>query len=280
MSFTIPQNSISCFIGRVDEVDKDFVTNGILWVDFDDLDGTKNGKPRDQDGTSIRKVYASWTLRSAYAAWENPPKIEYRGELELEGGIQFTDADIELEINNMDIDISNADINLMNLSVTGGPPLQGPCTTPTGPGNATIPVAISAATGSGKCNITKNGLGAIKGGPNTAKVTIRAGSKATTNDSKVKHCIAKLQTEDRKKYAVKLVANKQSVSPWCTAATSQNAGEDNSFDQDVRLKREHFIMAKHKISESDQDAPNGGDRVLCLAFGNSMANLYAVDVFI
>lgn len=275
MRFTVPPNSMSCFIGRVDEVDKDFVTNGVLWVDFDDLDGSTEGLHHDEDGTRVRKVYASWTLRSAYAAWENPPIIEYKGELELEGQIEIKDADIEIELPNSDIDISNADINLMNLSISGGPPLQGPCTTPVGPGNATIPVAISAATGSGKCTISANTMGSVKGSDAGSKVTIRAGSAATNNDDSVKNCTLLMQSEDRKKYTIKLVANKQSVSPWCTEVSKENAGEDNSIDDDVKLNRKHFIMDK-----VNDDHPHGGDKVLCLAFGNSMSNMYAVDVFI
>ena len=276
MSFTVPQNSISCFIGRVDEVDKNFVTNGILWVDFDDLDGTKNGKPRTEDGTTIQKVCASWTLRSAYAAWENPPKIEYRGELVLEGGIELKDTDIEIDLPNADISINGADIQLYNLLIQGGPPLQGTVMTPVGPGGiATVPVTISAAVGSGKCSIINNTLGHIKCSSPLSSATIRAGSSAKNNSNSVKNCTATLQTTDRKEYTVTLTATKQSVSPWCTSPNSKNAGADKQFDDDVRLKRSHFILDK-----VNDNHPHGGDKVLCMAFGNSMNNLYAVDIFI
>ena len=37
----IPVNSLSCFIGRIDELDENFEKNGIMWVDFDNIDGSK-----------------------------------------------------------------------------------------------------------------------------------------------------------------------------------------------------------------------------------------------
>ena len=276
-SFSIPQNSISCFIGRVDELDEHFAENGIMWVDFDDINGENDDrKKRDESGTRIKKVIASWTLRSAYAAWLVPPVIKYRGKMFLEGAVEFTTADIEVQ--SADIDISNADISLMNLTISGGPPLQGPCATPVGPGTATIPVAISAATGSGKCTISKNGLGTVA---NSGKVTFKAGkydSKGASSGS-VTDVIARLRTKDDKSYDIILTAEAKSVSPWNTPTTDVTKDSDPSSNEskdDKQIKRDFFIMDRVIAGVKANEC----DKVMCMAFGNSMDNLYAVDIFV
>lgn len=132
--YEIPPNSISCFIGRICEEPGDsFADDGILWVDCFDLDGSKDGPAHGEEGTTQRKAIASWTLRSAYIAWKNPPKITFKGSLKLKGKITLPNA------------------QLSNVTLAGGPPLTGTTVTvPALPGTATVPFAISSASGMAK----------------------------------------------------------------------------------------------------------------------------------
>lgn len=129
----VPRNSISCFIGRICETPEDsFADDGILWVDLYDIDGSVGGPPHGEDGTTEQKAIASWTLRAAYIAWNNPPKIKFKGSAKLKGRITMGNA------------------QLSNVNISGGPPLQGTVSCPLGPGTATTPVAISSASGTAK----------------------------------------------------------------------------------------------------------------------------------
>lgn len=131
--YEIPPNSLSCYIGRICEEPSDsFASDGILWVDFYDLDGSKGGASHEEEGSTQRKAIASWTLRSAYIAWKNPPKILFKGSMKLKGKVVLPNA------------------NLSNVTLSGGPPLQGTVAHPMGPGTATVPVTISSASGTAK----------------------------------------------------------------------------------------------------------------------------------
>lgn len=129
--FEIPPNTISCFIGRIcEEPGSSFANDGILWVDFYDIDGSKGGPGHGEDGSTQKKAIASWTLRAAYTAWKYPPKIKFKGHLKLKGKVSMPNA------------------QLSNVTIAGGPPLNG-VTAPI-PLQATVPVAISAASGMAK----------------------------------------------------------------------------------------------------------------------------------
>ena len=129
--YNIPRNSISCFIGRIcEEPSDDFASDGILWVDLCDLDGTQNGPKHGEDGSTQLKAIASWTLRSAYIAWNNPPNIKFKGKAKLKGKVSMPNA------------------QLSNVVLSGGSPLIG-VASPI-PLTVSTPVAISSAVGSAK----------------------------------------------------------------------------------------------------------------------------------
>lgn len=137
--YEIPKNSISCFIGRICEDPTDsFADDGILWVDLQDLTGEGNGPGHDEAGTTQKKAIASWTLRSAYIAWKNPPKIKFKGSVKLKGKISMPNA------------------QLSNVTLSGGPPLAGTVACPLGPGTSTTPLAISSASGTAKIEQGQN----------------------------------------------------------------------------------------------------------------------------
>ena len=147
---SVSNHTISCFIGRIcSEPDEDFAKNGILIVDTSSVDGAgSNTKNYDENGTIRRAATASWSIRAAYIAWNNPPKITYSGKVKLKGRITMDNA------------------QLSNVTISGGPPLQGVTTgvsvTPipypplpapvpypgTVTGNTTTPVTIASAVGS------------------------------------------------------------------------------------------------------------------------------------
>ena len=207
--YTIPNNSISCFIGRICEEPGDsFENDGILWVDIYDVNGENSDSPvHDEDGTTQYKAIASWTLRAAYTAWNKPPLIKFKGSMKLKGRITMNNA------------------QLSNVSISGGPPLQGTCTTPVGPGTSTTPVAISSATGTAKIEQTSD-----------------AEIEMTTDDN--------LDIELTSQLAAQL--------PWCVA--DEKAKEGDTLDEE-----RPFIKV--------------GDKALCMAFANSLSNLYVVDIF-
>lgn len=130
---SIPRNSISCFIGRICEDPGDsFEKDGILWIDTQDLGDEEDGPAHGEEGSTQIKATASWTLRAAYTAWNKPPMIKFKGSVKLKGKVSMSNA------------------QLSNVSISGGPPLNGNVTTPAGPGTATVPVAISSASGTAK----------------------------------------------------------------------------------------------------------------------------------
>lgn len=207
--FTIPRNSISCFIGRIcEEPGESFADDGILWVDTSDLDDTSDGPGKDESGTTQRPAVASWTLRAAYIAWNKPPKIKFKGHLKLKGTVSMPNA------------------VLSNVTLAGGPPLVGPTVTfPVLPGQATIPFAISAATGTAKIE----------------QQTIAELDVATEGSN----------------LDIELTSQTAAQLPWCVSDSGASDG-DEVADDGV------FI---HK-----------GDFALCMAFGNSLSNLYVVDI--
>lgn len=207
--FEIPRNSISCFIGRIcEDPGESFEKDGVLWVDITDLDGSMNGPEHDNPGTTQRKAIASWTLRSAFIAWNKPPKIKFKGSVKLKGRITMSNA------------------QLSNVTISGGPPMQGSVTHPYGPGTSITPVSISSASGTAK---------------------IEQGSKAEIE----------MKTEGES-LDIELTSQLGAQLPWCVA--SDGAAEKDDIDEEGV-----FIKA--------------GDLALCMAFGNSLSNLYVVDVF-
>lgn len=129
----IPRNSLSCFIGRIcEDPGEDFMKDGVLWVDVYDLEGDENGPSHGEEGTTQRKAIASWTLRAAYTAWKKPPKIKFKGKLKVNGKVSMGNA------------------KLSNVTLSGGPPMQGTTTCGMGPGTAVVPFSISSASGTAK----------------------------------------------------------------------------------------------------------------------------------
>lgn len=207
--YEIPRNSLSCFVGRICETPSDsFEVDGILWVDFSDLDGSQNGPAHGEGGTTQRKAIASWTLRSAYVAWKRPPKIKFKGTAKMNGRITMNNA------------------QLSNVMISGGPPMQGTVTTPAGPGTSTTPVAISSASG-------------------TAKIEQSSGAEIemTTDDN--------LDIELTSQVAAQL--------PWCVNDSGNSKEGETVSEEGLFIKK--------------------GDYALCLAIGNSLSNLYVVDIF-
>ena len=207
--YEIPQNAISCFIGRIcEEPGENFATDGVLWVDCYDLDGSQGMPSHGEEGSTQRKAIASWTLRAAYIAWNNPPKVKFKGSLKVKGKVVLPNA------------------QLSNVTISGGPPLQGTVAHPMGPGTATVPVAISSASGTAKIEQSINGELEV----------------ATEGEN--------LDIELTSQHAAQL--------PWCVS--SNNANEGDELDEDSEFIKE-------------------GDLALCMAFANSLSNLYVVDIF-
>ena len=207
--FIIPPNTISVYIGRVcEDVTDSFAEDGILWVDVYDLDGSNNGPAHGENGSTQIKATASWTLRSAFIAWKNPPKITFKGSLRLKGKISMPNA------------------QLSNVTLSGGPPLTGTTVTvPSIPGTATIPFAISNASGIAKIEQSANAL-------------IDMATEGENLD-------------------IELTSQKSAQLPWCVKS-------DEASDGDEVDEEETFIKE--------------GDYVLCIACGNTIHNLYVVDI--
>lgn len=210
--FEIPRNSISCFIGRIcEEPNESFESDGILWVDVVDLDGKYGSPKHGEQGTTQRKALASWTLRAAYIAWNKPPKIKFKGGVKLKGRVTMSNA------------------QLTNVNLSGGAPMQGTALCSPYAGTATIPVAISSATG-------------------TAKIEQQTDAEiemSTENDN----------------LDIELTSQMEAQLPWCVSSTDAEEGKEISTDDE-----EHSFI---KV----------GDLALCMAFGNSLSNLYVVDIF-
>lgn len=214
---TVPYNSISCFIGRIcQEPSDNFATDGILYVDLDNAPPVNGDKPDEtigrepeygSDSSTQYKAIASYTLRSAYVAWYNPPLIKYKGSLKLKGKISMNNA------------------QLSNVTLSGGAPAQGTTTCGAGPGTAMIPTNISAASG-------------------TAKIVQQT-------DATIE-----MSTEDDN-LDIELTSQKCAQLPWCIA--SGDSLEGDQVDQEAPFIRE-------------------GDFALCMAFGNSLHNLFVVDI--
>ncbi len=207
--YEIPNNSISCFIGRICEEPGDaFENDGILWVDIYDVNGDNESSPaHGEDGTTQYKAIASWTLRAAYTAWNKPPMIKFKGKVKLKGRVTMNNA------------------QLSNVTLSGGPPLQGTVTCPLGPGTSMTPLSISAASG-------------------TAKVE-------QAQDAEIE-----MTTEDN--LDIELTSQLAAQLPWCVS--DDGASEGDNPDEGSPFIKE-------------------GDKALCMAFGNSLSNLYVVDIF-
>lgn len=225
---TISSQTLSCFIGRIcSPPDGNFAESGKLVVDISDIDGNgTNTADYDENGTTKRVAIASWSLRSAFIAWNNPPRITYSGKVKLKGRVTMDNA------------------QLSNVTISGGPPLQGvttgvsvtpvPAPVPAVPvpypgtvnGNTTTPVTIASAVGSAKI---EQSIG--------AEIEME-----TENDA----------------LNIELTSQKSAQLPWCVASSNASTGDEIS-------KETPFIEE--------------GDYALCLAIGNSLDRLFIVDVF-
>lgn len=203
--YEIPRNSISCFIARICEDPGDnFEKDGILWVDTNDLGGTESGPVHGEDGTTQRKAIASWTLRAAYIAWNKPPKIKFKGSAKMKGRITMNNA------------------ILSNVTLTGGPPLNG-LASPM-PLQVSTPVMISSASGSAKIEQATN---------------------------------AEIEMSTQDNLDIELTSQQAAQLPWCVE--SDGASEGDEVDVEGQFIKE-------------------GDMAICVAFANSLSNLYVVDI--
>lgn len=205
---SIPKNSISCFIGRICEEPGDsFGEDGILWVDLTNINKEPDQRiEHGNSGSPELKAIASWTIRSAWIAWNKPPKVKFKGSAKLKGKISMSNAQIS------------------NVTISGGPPLQGNTTCGMGPGTAIIPVNISSASGSAKIEQSSD-----------AEIEMETGDDLT----------------------IELIQQHSAQLPWCVANSEAEEGSD--LDEEAS-----FIQA--------------GDKALCIALGNSMNNLYVIDL--
>ena len=282
-SLIVQPNSISCYIGRICELDENFEKNGIMWVDFYDLDGSgENQKKHDEEGTVRQKVIASWTLRAAYAAWINPPVLKYKGRLVLNGAMTIDE--MEFKCDKCDIKgkgritLNNADMQAVNLQ--GGAPMPpvpavcGPFPGTAGP----IPPVISGAKGNAVKVESAGPTGEIEFNTKDAEISFKAPVTFKVEDNKLHFPTLHTAKSGLSNYEIELKLDKASVIPWCTDVSdiknednTPDDGDDGSAD-DKQLKareRENFI-----------NAGDNGDLALCMAFGNSLKNLYCVDLFI
>ena len=205
---TIPPNSISCYIGRIcEDPADDFGENGYLIIDFININKEPSNRKRcGEPGSQEKLAIASWTLRAAWIAWNNPPMIKFKGKVKLSGKISM----------------SNAQLTQVNIS--GGPPLAGTIASPAGPGTSTTPLAIAGASGTAKIEQQSN---------------------------------AEIEMETGDDLNIELTSQLAAQLPWCISG--KDSKESDTVDEQLP-----FIKA--------------GDKALCLAFGNSMDNLYVVDI--
>ena len=279
MAYGIPFNNVSCFIGRIDELDENFEKTGIMWVDFDDVNGEKDKPPHGEDGSPIRKVIASWTIRSAYAAWINPPVLKYKGRFKLNGSMQVDEMEFKCEKVSMKgkgrIKLGNAQLSQVTLA--GGPPLTGTVAHPLGPGTSTTPVAISNA--SGMATIESQGpMAELEF--NTDDATIKFNSEVTfkVNDNKLHFPELHTAKSGLDGYDIELKLDKAQTMPWCTDISDINGDDQTPGDGDDMSADD----SQSKARPRDKFIATGkaGDKALCMAFNNSLDQLYCVDIFI
>jgi len=81
---TVDPNNISVYIGRVIKLDENFESNGILYVDLIDPNGTDLNK----GAKTSEKACASYAVRTLYRCWTNPPEIKSKAQ--FDGSMSFT----------------------------------------------------------------------------------------------------------------------------------------------------------------------------------------------
>lgn len=281
-SFVIPPNSISCYIGRICELDENFEKTGVMWVDFYDLDGEEEGVAHDQDGTTQQKVIASWTIRSAYAAWINPPVLKYKGRLVLNGAMTIDE--MEFQCDKCDIKgtgrITLNSPQLTAINIQGGAPMPpvpavcGPFPGTAGP----IPPVISGAPGNAAKIESAGPMGEIDFNTQNATIKFKAPVTFKVEDNKLHFPKLHTQKSGLDGYDIELKLDKAQVMPWCTDVKDIHGddqtpgdGDDGSADdkQSKAREREDFI----KVGKN-------GTLALCMAFGNSMEHLYCIDLLV
>lgn len=125
MNGDLAPNSLSVYLGRICETPgESFGENGILIVDLYDLDGSLNGPKYGEEGSTETAAIASWTLRANHIAWNNPPKIKYKGHLKLKGTIKMQQAQLKSAT------ISAAPLNGTIMGSAGPIPVTGTSITP------------------------------------------------------------------------------------------------------------------------------------------------------
>lgn len=281
-ALTIPPNSISCYIGRICELDENFEKNGIMWVDFYDLDGSGENIAHGEEGSTQMKVLASWTIRAAYAAWINPPVLKYKGRLVLNGAMTIDEMEFECKECNFKgqgrITMNNAVLQGVNLA--GGAPMPPvPAVCGAFPGTAgPIPPVISGATGNAAKIEAQGPMGEIEFNTSNAELKFKSSVTFNVEDNKLHFPTLHTAKSGLDGYDIELKLDKCQVMPWCTDVSdiknenqSPADGDDGSATDDQSKVRERPDFIK---------AGKDGDFALCMAFGNSKDNLYCVDLFI
>lgn len=254
-----------------------------MWVDFYDLDGSgENKKKHDEEGTNQIKVIASWTIRSAYAAWINPPVLKYKGRLVLNGAMTIDE--MEFQCDKCDIKgtgrITLNGPQLTAINIQGGAPMPpvpavcGPFPGTAGP----IPPVISGAPGNAAKIESAGPMGEIDFNTQNATIKFKAPVTFKVEDNKLHFPKLHTQKSGLDGYDIELKLDKAQAMPWCTDVSdiknedqTPSDGDDGSADdkQFKARERENFI-----------EVGDHGDLALCMAFGNSVDKLYCIDLFI
>lgn len=276
MSGEVPLNSLSCYIGRIDELDENFEKTGIMWVDFDDLTGEKDGPKHGEDGTTIKKVIASWTIRSTYAAWINPPVLKYKGRLTLNGKMNIDELEFKCDKVSMKgkgrVKMGNA--QLSNVTLNSPVPLTGVCSPI--PLSCSIPVVI--ANGSGIATLESQGpMGEIEFNTDDAEIKFNSEVTFKVNDNK-SHFGIHTANSGLDGYNIELKLDKASIMPWCTDVSDIKGSDQTPGDGDDGSAEDKQSKARDR--KDFIKVGKGGDRALCVAFNNSLDQLYCVDLFI
>lgn len=181
LNSTIPPNTISCFIGRIcEDPSDDFGETGNLIIDINNVYSEVNRdaqgyKKYGEPGSQEKLAKASWTLRAAWIAWSKPPKIKFKGKVKLTGKISMPNA------------------QLTQVSLAGGPPMNGTVTCPLGAGTSLTPFTVSSASG-------------------TAKIEQSSG--------------AEIDMETGEDLNIELTSQTGAQLPWCISGKDANEGDD------------------------------------------------------
>lgn len=85
----VKNSNLSLYIGRVVYVPDNYEETGILYVDLDNIRSQTFPSDAKEADAKFTKTRTGITMMSAYRAWHNPPKLDYRGSLVGNGSISI-----------------------------------------------------------------------------------------------------------------------------------------------------------------------------------------------